>query len=269
MTRDFLHALTGRFRGYLSEFCQPGGELPEMQRLKRDHTLRVVENARLILAGEGWPEAARPLGEACAWLHDVGRFSQMRDYGTFQDAKSFNHAVRSAEVVERGGWLDGLDPSERKRLLTAVATHNQKEVPAGLDAEAAALCHLVRDADKLDIFRVLEEAATDGSLARNPEIAWELQVRGAPTPAVVAAVSRGEPVSYEWIRTLSDFVLVQVGWLHGGFRYRTSLRLARERRALEFREAYLRTLSDDPGGDACCAAARAYLRDALGETEAG
>jgi hypothetical protein len=269
MTRDFLAALTRRFYAYLDGFRLPDGSLQEMLQLKLDHTASVVKNVRLIMAGEGWPEGTRVLGEACALLHDVGRFSQLRDFGTFQDSKSIDHAARSVEVVEGGRWLEGLAAEERRRVLTAVALHNKKEVAPSLEAATADLCHLVRDADKLDIFRVLEVAATDGSLSRNPEIAWELQVKGAPSPEVVAAVSRGQPVCYTWIKTLSDFVLIQVGWLQGGLRYRTSLRLARERRALEFREAYLRTLSDAPGVAVCCEAARAYMARQLDGAASG
>ncbi len=263
MTRDFLDELIRRFYAYVDGFRRADGTLPDMLQLKLDHTVNVVKNARLIVSGEAWPAGARLEGEACAWLHDVGRFPQLRDYNTFQDAKSIDHAARSAEVVEAGGWLDELEAGERKRVLQAVALHNKKEVPSSLDAAAADICHLVRDADKLDIFRVLEVAATDGSLSRNPEIAWDLQVKGAPTLEVVEAVSKGLPVSYTWIKTLSDFVLIQVGWLHGGLRYRTAMRLAHERRALEFREAYLRTLSDAPGVAICCEAARAFMAKQL------
>lgn len=268
MTREDLAELERRYLAYVETFAAPSGALPEMLQLKLDHTRGVVADARRIMAGEAWPEAARVGGEACALLHDTGRYSQLLEYGTFQDAKSIDHAVRGVEVIESLGWLEGLDSAVRKRVLTAVALHNKKEVPAALDGEAAALCHLVRDADKLDIFRVMEESVADGSLERNPEIAWGLQVRGAPSPEVVEAVSAGRPVSYAWVRTLSDFVLIQVGWLNGGLRYGSSLRLARERQALEFREDFLKTLSADAGVAACCDAARRHLEDRLGRGEA-
>lgn len=264
MTQDFLAALTGRYDRYVDAFRAADGSLPQMLQLKLDHTRHVVGNARLIMAGEAWPDARRTEGEACALLHDAGRYSQMCEFGTFEDAKSFDHAARSVEVVESCGWLDGLAADERQRILQAVALHNKKDVPDSLDEVSALLTHLVRDADKLDIFRVMETAVKDGLLARNPEIAWGLQVKGAPSPEVVASVSAGQPVSYTWIKTLSDFVLIQVGWLNGGLHFPTSCRLACERRALEFREAYLKTLSDDPGVDRCCAAARAWLAGAAG-----
>jgi hypothetical protein len=259
MTRDFLETLTRRYHAYVDTFRTADGALPQLLQLKLEHTLHVVEDAERVMSGEAWPEHAFMLGEACALLHDIGRYSQLTEFGTFQDAKSIDHAVRGVEVLQAGRLLDGLAEVERKRILVSVALHNKKSVPALLKAEAAVLVYLVRDADKLDIFRVLESALNDGSLESNPEIAWNLQVKGAPSPEVVEAVRQGLPVSYAWVKTLSDFVLIQVGWLLGGLHYPAALRLAAERGVLEYREAFLKTLSDDPGVDACCAAARAYL----------
>lgn len=264
MTREFLDELTRRYNAYVDGFRSADGTLPDMLQLKLDHTLGVVADAKRIMGGEGWGEAERVVGEACALLHDAGRYSQLLEHGTFQDAKSFDHAKRGVEVVERLAWLGELPADERRRILAAVALHNKKEIPAALDAATAELCHLVRDADKLDIFRVMEEAVVDGSLERNPEIAWGLQVMGAPSPDVTEAVSKGLPVSYTWIRTLSDFVLIQVGWLNGGLHFRSSLRLAKERHALEFREDFLKTLSADAGVTRCCEAARAHMEEMLG-----
>ncbi len=269
MTRDLLETLTRRYHAYVDTFRSADGTLLPMSQLKLDHTLQVVEGAKLIMAGEAWLESACVVGEACALLHDVGRYSQLKEFGTFQDARSIDHAFRGVEVIEAERLLDGLAEADRKRVLTSVALHNKKSVPATLGSETADLVHLVRDADKLDIFRVLEAAIADGSLERNPEIAWDLQVKGAPSPEVVAAVSRGLPVSYAWIKTLSDFVLIQVGWLNGGMHFRTTLLLAKESQVLEYREDFLKTLSDDPGVTVCCDAARRYMRERLAEPALG
>ncbi|MDR2849136.1 MAG: HD domain-containing protein, partial [Verrucomicrobiota bacterium] len=244
MTPEFLNLLTQRYTAYVDTFRDASGALPDMLRLKLDHTRGVVADARRIMAGEDWDDASRVLGEACAWLHDAGRYSQFTEFGTFQDSKSIDHAKRGVQVIQEQGWLDGLPADERKRALASVVLHNRRAVPPTVAPQLARLTHLVRDADKLDIFRVMESAVRDGSLARNPEIAWGLQVAGAPSPEVVEAVRQGRSVSYAWIRTLSDFVLIQVGWLIGGLYYGTSCRLAAERNVLGFREAFLKTLSD-------------------------
>lgn len=263
MTRALLETLTRRYHAYVDTFRAADGRLSQMLQLKLDHTLQVAEDAKRIMAGEAWPECAYVIGEACALLHDAGRYSQLTEFGTFQDSQSIDHAVRGVEVIVAGCLLEGVAEAERKRILTSVAVHNKKSVPATLEPETASLVHLVRDADKLDIFRVLEVAIEDGSLERNPEIAWELQVKGPPSPAIVEAVRQGLPVSYEWVKSLSDFVLLQVGWLTSGLHYPSALRLASERRVLEYRAAYLKTLSDDPGVDVCCAAARARMDERL------
>ena len=261
MTRDFLETLTRKYHAYVDRFRTADGQLPEMLQLKLDHTLGVVEDAKRIMAGEAWPEVARVTGEACALLHDVGRYSQLTEFGTFRDAESIDHAKRGVQVIGQERWLDELPSAERNAVLVAVALHSKKAVPAALAVDVAELTHVVRDADKLDIFRVMETAISKGSLERNPEIAWGLCVKGAPSDEVVETISKGLPVSYQWIKNLSDFVLIQVGWLHGGLHFLTSLRLARDRRVLEFRETYLKTLSDDPGVKVCCDAVRAYLRE--------
>jgi len=263
MTRDFLETVTRRYDAYVDSFRDASGELPQMMALKLEHTRCVVDDAKQIMAGESWLEDACTTGEMCALLHDAGRYSQLKEFGTFQDVKSIDHAARAVEVIGAEGWLTELPKRERKTVITAVAVHNKREIPPTVPAETAAFAHLVRDADKLDIFRVMEAAVTDGSLETNPEIAWELQVKGAPSPDVVAAVSVGRSVSYANVKTLSDFVLIQVGWLIGGLHYPTALRLAAERKALEFRETFLKTLSDDPGVDLCCDAARAYMDERL------
>ncbi len=263
MTRAFLETLTRRYHAYVDSFRGASGALSDMMQLKLEHTLCVVDDARRIMEGEAWAEGARVMGEACALLHDSGRYSQLKEFGTFQDSKSIDHAKRGVQVIAGQRWLDETTDEEWKTVLAAVALHNKRRISPTVSPELASFVHLVRDADKLDIFRVMESAVKDGSLESNPEIAWDLQVKGAPSPDVVASVRLGRSVSYASIRTLSDFVLIQVGWLIGGLHYPTAIRLASERKALEFRETFLKTLSDDPGVDACCKAARAYMHERL------
>jgi hypothetical protein len=55
-------------------------------------------------------------------------------------------------------------------------------------------------------------------------------------------------------------VLIQVGWMNGGLQYRTSVRLVLDRKALDFRETFLKTLTEDHAGiSRCCNAARKWL----------
>jgi hypothetical protein len=212
------------------------------------------------MAGEGWGPDDFQLGEATALLHDTARYSQLRDFQTFRDSDSFDHAAQGVKIIHEQQWLMDLPAEDREAILIAVAVHNKRDIPEAVKGKALRLSWLVRDADKLDILHLLEKAVLDGSLERNPEIAWGLQMKGAPSPEMIEAVEQGRTVSYEWIHCFADFVLIQVGWMNGGFQYRTSVRLVLERKALEFRETFLKTLTEDHDGIVrCCAAARKWL----------
>jgi len=234
-----------------------------MQQLKVDHSRRVVEKAERIMAAEQWSEAQCLLGKACALLHDVGRFSQYAEFGSFEDHHSINHALRGVDVLQADGVLAALPAADRATILMAVQQHNARELAPNLPADQFAFVHLVRDADKLDIFRVFEDAVRAGHLEDHPEIAWSLPERGPANPEILAAVCAGRTVNYRLVKSLCDFVLVQVGWLHGFLHYDAAVALACESRALEFREEFVRAIDDSPAVRACIASTRAAMQARL------
>ena len=258
MTTSFLSRLNQLYQDYVSSFFVEG-KLPLMMDLKLHHTLHVVENATLIAQGENWDENLSLLGQATALLHDTGRYSQLKEFGTFRDQDSIDHAKRSYEIVLKQGWLTPLPSFEQLVILTAVLLHNQKtvglEMPIRSENDRDLLlkvCHIVRDADKLDIFRVLEESVGKKDLEKHPEIAWGLPIFQDPNPEVIACICSGQPVDYSMIHSLSDFVLIQVGWMISGLCYATSRRLTKERKHLEFRRTFLKQLSCSPEIDHVC-----------------
>ena len=249
--------LTERYNAYVDTFRGADGKLPPMMELKRIHTAHVVANARLIAKGEGFDTETARACDAAALLHDTGRYEQLKRYNTFRDADSIDHAVFSHDIVKEKGWLDG-DP-QCEAILTAVLVHNRRDVPDDLDPLTEAAVHTVRDADKLDIYRVLENQIATTDWRHNCEAFWNLPTTVRPNPAVVAAIRAGRPVDYQNIKSLADFVLIQVGWMYGGLHYATSRRLCAERGHLDFRQNFLHELTDDPAVDELCNLARRFM----------
>jgi hypothetical protein len=260
MTEQARREITRRFQAYVDSFRSGGGELCPMLQLKLTHTMHVVKDAERIMRAETWSAGRYPAGCVCALLHDIGRFSQFAEFGTFRDSESIDHARRGVEVIRRTQMLRDADPETAAQISEAIGWHNRKAVPAEIDGATAALAHLVRDADKLDIFRVMEDAVKDGSIASNPEITWGLSITGAPNPLLVESILRREPVDYALIQSLSDFIMIQIGWVISGFHNASALRMVRERSVVEFRRAYLKSLTDSPAVDRCCDAAAEALR---------
>ena len=129
------------------------------------HTFRVAENAEQIALHTSCPELAD-----FAWflglLHDIGRFEQVRRYGTFADGQSVDHAELGADILFREGLIDRFPTEDlpegwRDTAEKAIRLHNKLTLPdcwPGKDGRRTQLlCRILRDADKIDIFRVNAE----------------------------------------------------------------------------------------------------------------
>ena len=266
-----LRELTRLYDAYVDTYREADGQLPTMMRLKRIHTALVVKNAELIADGEGFAPDEREVAVAAALLHDTGRYEQLRRYNTFKDSDSVDHAVFSHDIVKSLGWLDqvkdggedkgeGEDELRKDAILKAVLYHNRRDLPKEVENPSftshlrltSLASHTVRDADKLDIFRVLEDHVAHTDWRKDLRAFWNLAVSAPPNPAVVASIEKGEPVDYQNVKALSDFVLIQVGWMISGLHFATSRRLCRDRGHLAYRRNFLHQLTDSPVVDRVC-----------------
>lgn len=220
-----------------------GGALPPMMELKRVHTMKVVVNADLICSGEGFDGPTSSACRTAALLHDTGRYEQLKKYNTFRDSDSVDHAVYSHDIVKEKGWLDPLPQAARTAILNAVLFHNRRELPEKMDPleETASKC--VRDADKLDIFRVLEERIATTDWKNDRTAFWNLKYDLPPNKAVIDAIENGSSVDYQEIKSIADFILIQMGWIKNGLYFETSRSIARERKHWEFRRKFLKELT--------------------------
>jgi hypothetical protein len=191
------------------------------------------------MEGEGFSPHLQSLGRAAAWLHDLGRFKQFTQYRTFSDRVSVNHALLSCSEALTLGWLEDWSAEDRNLVLKAIEFHSLRALPPHLTADELKLCHLVRDADKLDIFTVLDDAIATNYLETHPEVYWGLPLAAPVSPRMVEAIRLGESIDYAEIKSFADFVLIQVAWCHGGLYFKTSSQLVIERDEVGIRERYL------------------------------
>ena len=184
--------------------------------LKVEHSRNVYAHACAIAGCEPVfaedPELRRALLLA-ALYHDFGRFMQYHQYRTFRDALSVNHAVLSVREVRREGLLASETPRVRRLALSAVTLHNRFALSPKLPEDVLAVANAVRDADKLDIMRIMA-----GHLTRkgdpDPVIALNAKNSSAISPAILDAVMCRRLASYEDIVTTTDFKLLVCGWLY-------------------------------------------------------
>ena len=169
--------------------------------LKIDHTFRVAALAEriarsLVPSGRSGDPAGRAAGAPCmpaeaasasvpaaapasdgpayvacdedvdlAWLlgllHDIGRFEQVRRWGTFDDGKSVGHAQLGTQILFAGAEGDAplvrsfvASDAEDDLIRMAVGLHSAWRLPGDLDGRTRCFCEVLRDADKVDILKV-------------------------------------------------------------------------------------------------------------------
>lgn len=130
--------------------------------LKIEHSFKVCEIAEQIAKSLVLPEEDVELAWFMGLLHDIGRFEQLRRYGTFYDVKSIDHAELSADILFVDGFIKSFDvtglPKDWESLTElAIRAHNKLTIPEGISEREALFANLLRDADKVDIFRVIAE----------------------------------------------------------------------------------------------------------------
>lgn len=221
------------FDQFVDGYRQPDGSLATLLELKYRHTHLVTANAVAIAAQEPWTEAWRCCAWAAGLLHDVGRFPQLKRFNSFKDAETVNHAECSHQQIVAAGALAAWPAEWRSAVLTAVRLHNVRLVPAGLAEFDLAMLRLVRDADKLDIYRVFQDAIRSGQVEKNPEMVLGANLSNIPTAPALGHLRNRTQMNYGELNSLGDFLILQLIWMYD-LNCRGAFRLIREREIIEF-----------------------------------
>lgn len=133
-----------------------------MIRHKVEHTMRVAENCERIAESLDLGDESVRFAWFLGLLHDIGRFEQVRRYGTFIDSVSVDHAEFGADLLFQEGLIgdfpaEALTEEWLSALEKAIRLHNKLTLPTDLDGRTRCFCNIIRDADKADIFRVVSE----------------------------------------------------------------------------------------------------------------
>ncbi len=186
----------------------------ENMSLKVEHTFYVLDNA-LELA-RAVPDAFPDMERVCflaALYHDIGRFPQYMRYATFQDAQSVNHGFLGSKIMGGPGPLREETPFVRGLARAAVCLHNKFTLPRALPPALSLVTGILRDADKLDIFRVVSAYTRPGG-KRNSVVTKNLEDEPMRwTPGFVDAVLSRRPANARSARYLNDFCLLLCSWI--------------------------------------------------------
>lgn len=226
--KDQYRELEMWFGNYVLQFHSDEQAYQRNIEVKREHSYRVKDNMADLSYFLGFSEQQTCIAKVIGLLHDIGRFEQFKRYHTFYDKVSVDHADLGVAVLKELNVLDPWSDAAQNLILKAISWHNKKALPEDLSENETQYCKLIRDADKLDIWRVV----TDYYCQMDKETNNTLQLDLPDTPGYqqvnVAHIRDHKIVDLSDLKNLNDFKLLQVGWVFD-LNYTASLALLEQR----------------------------------------
>ncbi len=211
------------FAGYTKDYDISDEKI----KLKVEHTYRVAGLCDRIARSLGLAVEDIDLAWAIGMLHDIGRFDQVRQYGTFSDADSVDHAHYASELLfDKGMIVDyfgSANPGiynyiENKNTCSAglseslgiikkaVYNHSAYKIEEGLCEREVLFCNIIRDADKLDIFKVVNDTPLEDIYSVDKEEIPKAEV----TNAVMQALREKHAVLRSLKKTPADYIAAYI-----------------------------------------------------------
>ena len=234
------------FESYLDEYDREDDKI----QLKIVHTYCVVDAAEEIATRMHLREEDVQLAKIIGLLHDIGRFEQIRRFGTFNDVQSVDHAEFGADLLFKEGLIrkfaegyyeecelarSGNEEAEQiiknnehhnkdtGLLEMAIRQHNKYRVKEDLTERQRMFCDILRDADKVDIFKV----NADIPMEIIYDVTTEELKNGVITKEVLESFYKKETVLKSVRRSAVDHIVGHISLLFE-LVYKESYRQAKE-----------------------------------------
>lgn len=203
-----LEDLKAKFLEYTRQFHSNDCFVQKHFNVKKEHTFRVCENIVDIGRKIGLENEDIKLAELIALFHDIGRFEQYRKYQTFSDAESENHSDLGIHAINKNNIFEGIDENTRNFVFQVIRHHNIPYLPAGLNKKLEMFSKLIRDADKLDIYKVIIDYDLE-----NPMINNALSDKYLISDEIYSAFVKRHIVELENARSGFDYFLLRISWI--------------------------------------------------------
>lgn len=200
------------FKNYVDKF----NFSDERISLKYYHTIEVANISEQIANVMGLTQEEIDLAKLIGYLHDIGRFIQIAVTNTFKD-KKMDHAEEGVKkLFEEGLIREFVDTNKYDVIIRkAVNNHNKYKIIDEVNSRELLFANIIRDADKIDIFRVC---------AKKHEYKFEKE----PSEKVLQAFEKQESVNLLDIKNKSDSTLCILAFIFD-MNYKESFEILREK----------------------------------------
>jgi len=183
--------------------------------LKYYHTLEVSNICYQIASLMGLNDEEKDLARLIGYLHDIGRFEQVTTTNSFKDSIT-DHADNGVRLLFDEGLIRNFieDDNYDEIIKKAVKNHNKFEIIDAVSDKERLFCNIIRDADKIDIFRVRR-------------ISYENKIVEDISSDIIKCIEETRPIKLKDIKTKSDSILCVLAFVFD-LNYNESIRILNE-----------------------------------------
>jgi len=226
-SKEHIDLLTDRFNALAGSYLSDDIVCNDHIELKREHTLMVCKEIKSLAEEIGLTQERVNLAYVIALFHDMGRFEQFHRYRTFDDSISVNHAALSVDITKSDGFTEHIPEDYRDLIFRTILNHNIPIYQVRENDDVAMFTKLLRDADKLDIWRVV----TQDQLRQILE--WKDQTDQYDVPdAIFQRFRDHQIVTLDIVRSVNDMRMLRIGWIFD-INFSATFERIKERKLLE------------------------------------
>lgn len=174
-------------------------------KLKYDHSIRVM-NLMIKYAKElGFASYEVELASVIGLLHDIGRFEQLKEYDSFNDKETIDHATLGVKLLFEDNLIKKFwsNKDDYELIKFAIKNHNKLNIEKCNNEKFLKYAKLIRDIDKIDILYVYG-------------VSDELKVRSeniSISKPILNCIKDNKTVSYDLINNKNDELSVSFSYI--------------------------------------------------------
>lgn len=174
-------------------------------KLKYDHSIRVM-NLMIKYAKElGFASYEVELASVIGLLHDIGRFEQLKEYDSFNDKETIDHANLGVKLLFEDNLIKKFwsNKNDYELIKFAIKNHNKLNIEKCNNEKFLKYAKLIRDTDKIDILYVYG-------------VSDELKVRSeniSISKPILNCIKDNKTVSYDLINNKNDELSISFSYI--------------------------------------------------------
>jgi putative nucleotidyltransferase with HDIG domain len=211
-----------QFLSYAKGFSSDDIDRQEFYDVKLNHSLRVSAEIHRLGRAMKLDHASLNFARIIGLYHDIGRFEQFKVYRTFNDEKSVDHSILGIQILKKNRFLNEFCETDREIIFRSIKNHNVYKIDSRLDDASLFYTKLLRDADKIDIYKLSIE---DERVERMyPKDSGNYSINDQ----ILESFRKHQNVRVEDAETLFDFILMRLSWIFD-FNFPETITLIRKR----------------------------------------